>query len=65
MLNPSFLINLLGICDYMLKNGLTVSIFGISTFSIYLRFFSIQLMEISPMIHNFWEKRPLAVLTCG
>ena len=40
----------------MLKSGLSVGIFNISTFSMALCLFSLHLMEIIPMAHKFWKK---------
>ena len=48
--------NFLCIYDYMLKKGLTVSIFNISTFSMVLCLFLLDLMEIFRKSHNFSNK---------
>ena len=48
--------NFLCIYDYMSKNGLTFGIFNISTFSMVLCLFLLNLMEIFQKTHNFWDK---------
>ena len=48
--------NFLCIYYYMLKKGLTVSIFNISAFWMVLCFFLLHLMEIFPKTHNVWNK---------
>ena len=42
--------------DYMLRKMLIVSIFNISTFSMALSFFLLQLIKMFPETHNFWNK---------
>ena len=45
------------IYDYMLKKGLTVCIFNISTFSMVLCGFLLHIVNIFPKTNNFWNKK--------
>ena len=47
---------LLCIYNYLLKTWITVGVFDVSTFSMVWWLFSLHLMKIFPMTHNFWEK---------
>ena len=48
--------NLLCIFDSMLRSGLTVGIYDISTFSMVLCLFLLRRMEIFKIAHNFWKR---------
>ena len=41
---------------FVLKSGLTVGIFDISTFSMVSSYSLLHLMEIFPVAHNFFKK---------
>ena len=56
MVKPFFITNFLYIYDYMLKKGLNISIFNISTFPMLLCWFLLHQIEIFPKSHDFLNK---------